>query len=136
MPKLLSGVCPDTLLSGLAAAKAAKLSEINAVCNRAVSRLTETYPDRELLTFDQQKTEAEVYTSDPSAPVPLLAALAQARGIELADLAARVIAKSSAFSQASGSLIGQRQALEDRLDLCKSVADVNALPVIIALSEV
>ncbi len=44
------------------------------------------------------------------------AALAAGRGITLDDLVQRVIAKHTAFSELSGYVIGQRQALEDRLD--------------------
>lgn len=121
---------PDELL---AQAKADKLAEINAVCQSTLEALTPTYPERELTTFDKQESEARAYLADPTASTPLLSALAAARGIELADLVGRVIAKADAFTIASGFIIGQRQALEDRLDAAQTVDDVQAVIVSISM---
>lgn len=114
-------------------AKAAKLSEINAATNRAIATLTATYPDREISTFDKQEAEARAYAVDPTASTPLLSALAKARGISLPDLVERVLAKADAFAVASGSIIGQRQALEDRLDACTTMEEVQGITVNISM---
>lgn len=113
--------------------KAAKLSEINKAADAAIATLTATYPDRELATFDKQEAEARAYTADATASTPLLSALAQARGIPLPDLVGRVLAKADAFAGASGSIIGQRQALEDRLDACTTMEDVQGIVVDIVM---
>mgnify|MGYP005959115849 CR=1 FL=1 len=113
--------------------KTAKLSEINAAADRAIATLTATYPDREISTFDKQESEARAYAADPTASTPLLSALAQARGIPLPDLVERVLAKADAFAVASGSIIGQRQALEDRLDACTTLEDVQGITVNISM---
>ena len=113
--------------------KAAKLSEINAAADRAIGTLTVTYPDREISTFDKQESEARAYAADPTASTPLLSALAQARGISLPDLVERVLAKADAFAVASGSIIGQRQALEDRLDACTTLEEVQGITVDISM---
>ena len=133
MPKIENGVHNKTMLAGLANAKAFKLEEINDRCEAALQGLTATYPDTERLTFDQQKQEAEARQADASAVCPLLAPLAEARGITLDDLAARVLGKAAAFSAASGTLIGQRQRMEDALEACASVEDVQAITVIYSL---
>ena len=117
----------------LTEAKAAKLAEINGTCDRILKEAVKTYPDTEVMTFDQQVKEAEAYEADPDASVALLASLASARGIELPELVARVMAKHEAYSVLSGAVIGQRQALEDKLDACASVEEVNALAVNIAM---
>ena len=114
-------------------AKAAKLSEINAAADRTIATLTVTYPDREISTFDKQESEARDWTADNTAPTPLLSALAQARGIPLSDLVGRVLAKADAFAVASGSIIGQRQALEDRLDACTTLEEVQGITVSITM---
>lgn len=89
-----------------------------------------------MLTFDQQTSEANAYlASQNPADAPLLTALAAGRGITLDDLVQRVIAKHDAFSLLSGYVIGQRQALEDRLELCETVGDVQAIDVNITLPE-
>lgn len=113
--------------------KAAKLSEINKAADKIMAALISTYPDREISTFDKQESEARAYAADPTASTPLLSALAQARGISLPDLVERVLAKADAFAVASGSIIGQRQALEDRLDACTTLEDVQGITVNISM---
>ncbi len=53
--------------------------------------------------------------------------------MELPELVRRVIAKADAFAVASGSIIGQRQALEDRLNACATLEEVEALTVAISM---
>ena len=95
--------------------------------------LTGTYPDREIRTFDKQESEARAYAADATASTPLLSALAQARGIPLSELVERVLAKADAFAVASGSIIGQRQALEDRLDACTTLEEVQGITLVISM---
>lgn len=112
-------------------AKAAKLSEINKAADKIMAALISTYPDREISTFDKQEAEARAYMADPTAPTPLLSALVKARGLSMDELVKRVIAKADAFAAASGYIIGQRQALEDQLDTCKTLEEVQSIVVII-----
>ncbi|MEE0816700.1 MAG: hypothetical protein U0M13_13675 [Desulfovibrio fairfieldensis] len=133
MPKINYGINEETMLSGLPNAKTKKLREINEKCDAMLKALTATYPDVELLTFDQQKEEAKIHQVDPTADCPLLAPLAVARGISLDDLCNRVLLKAAAFSAASGAIIGQRQAMEDYLDACTTVAEVQEIEVSYAL---
>lgn len=114
-------------------ARAAKLAEINGACDTVLKTAVKSYPDTEVMTFDQQVREAQAWLADPASPVSLLASLASARGIELADLARRVMAKHQSYSVLSGAVIGQRQALEDQLDACNSIEEVNALAVNIVM---
>lgn len=124
---------PEEEAQRLAEAKSTKLSEINTVTDATIAVLTETYPDREIATFDKQESEARAYVADPMSSTPFLSALAVARGIPLSDLVRRVIAKADAFAVASGSIIGQRQALEDRLNACATLEEVEALTVAISM---
>lgn len=117
-------------------AKTTKLSEINAACDEILNTAVNTYPQTEVLTFDQQATEADKYLSTgDEADAPLLAALAAGRGITLDELVQRVKAKTTAFTALSGSIIGQRQALEDQLDACETVEEVQLIPVDFDLPE-
>lgn len=124
---------PEEEAERLAEAKSTKLSEINTVTDATIATLTATYPDRELATFDKQESEARAYAADATASTPFLSALAVARGIPLSDLVRRVITKADDFAVASGSIIGQRQALEDRLDACTTVEDVQGITVNISM---
>jgi len=111
-------------------AKAEKLREVNSRCDSILQSVVNTYPESEILTFDQQVTEAEKYlASGNDADCPLLSRLAKARGIELSDLVSRVMTKHTAFSNISGSIIGQRQAYEDRIDECTTIEEVDAIEV-------
>ena len=79
------------------------------------------------------KALSGLYAADPTASTPLLSALAEARGISLPDLVERVLAKADAFAVASGSIIGQRQALEDRLDACTTLEEVQGITLVISM---
>lgn len=117
-------------------AKAFKLSEINSACDAILNQAVNSYPESEVLTFDQQVEEVKAYQSSGNpADAPLLSALASARGITMDDLIQRVMSKRQAFSALSGYVIGQRQALEDRLDECQTTEEVNAIVVDIRTPE-
>ncbi len=111
----------------LNAAKAAKLTEINAEFQKAVAALAADYPDSEVQSWPQQVKEAEALAADPQAPAPLLTAIADARGLSVAELASRVLNKMNAYAAASGSLIGRRQAAEGLIDLAASPEDVASI---------
>jgi hypothetical protein len=108
----------------LAAAKAAKLAEINASCDSAVASLAASYPEREIQSWPQQVKEAEALAADPQAPAPLLTAIAEARSLPVVELASRVLGKMNAYAGASGALIGRRQAAEDLIDVAATPEDV------------
>ena len=115
--------------------KALKLAEINRQCDAALSAAVADYPASEIQTFSQQTAEAQAYKDDKAAKLPLLTQLATFRGIELDDLVARVLEKHEIFSLLSGLVIGQRQALEDRLNSCETVAEIYEIKVSFILPE-
>ena len=94
---------------------AAKRREIHAEACRRRDDLIPEYPLHERETWDQQAMEAKAKGADLAASTPLLSAMAQARGITAAALAARVTAKAVAFAEAGGAIIGAQQRLEDML---------------------
>ena len=108
----------------LNAAKAAKLTEINAECQKAAAALAKDYPDSEVQSWPQQVKEATALSADPQADAPLLTAIATARGLPVAELASRVLGKMNAYAGASGALIGRRQAAEDLIDVAATPEDV------------
>ena len=112
----------------LEAVNAAKRLEINDACNAAVASLAASYPEREIQSWPQQVKEAEALALSPTADAPLLSALAAARGVDRADLAARVLAKASAYAAASGAIIGARQRLEDLLSAAQTLDELSAVP--------
>lgn len=111
----------------LNAAKAAKLTEINAECQKAVAALAKDYPDSEVQSWPQQVKEATALSADPQADAPLLTAIATARGLPVAELASRVLDKMNAYASASGVLIGQRQAAEDLITAAEDLEALSAI---------
>jgi len=111
----------------LDAAKAAKRTEINAECQRAVAALAQDYPDSEVQSWSQQVKEAAALSADLQADAPLLTSIAAARGLSAPDLASRVLDKMAAYAAASGVLIGVRHAAEDALDAAETLDAVAAI---------
>lgn len=107
--------------------KAGKLAELATACGQRMGAIKAGYPQDEISTWDKQESEARAYTANSSAATPLLSALATARGITLADLASRVIAKADAFAAASGAIIGKRQHYEDQVAAATDAATVEAI---------
>lgn len=108
-------------------AKAAKLAEINSTYDAATSALVATYPQTELLTFDQQEAEARAWEADNSAETRLVDKLAEGRQMDKAELVRRIIVKADAFKLAAGYLTGQRQRYEDLLGEAQTVEEVEAI---------
>ena len=116
-------------------AKAAKLVEINYACDAAMKEYVKDYPNLEIDTFDEQLKEANAYTADNSAATPVLTIISEKRGLTLSELVQRVLAKAEEFKVAAASAVGQRQALNDRLQLATTVEEVQAIEVNIVVDQ-
>jgi hypothetical protein len=81
----------------------------------------------ELATWDQQKTEAAMYEVDNSADVPMLTALAAARGITLSAMATLVNNAVDAYNTSISSLLAARQGVEQTIKGMTEIGDFNVL---------
>lgn len=108
-------------------ARTEKLMAVSAACDAALAPVKAGYPLSEQQSWDKQETEARAWTADNTKATPLLSALAQARGLALADLAGRVIQKADAFAQMTGAIVGKRQRLEDQILSAATIAEIDAL---------
>lgn len=115
-----------------AEAQAERLDQVNADADALLSMLDATYPEREVLTWDQQVKEAEALQADPEAVTPLLSALADYRDIDLQELAAKVLQKSYQYKVASGQIMGARQWVEQQLEAAATHEEVLAVPTLAA----
>ncbi len=111
----------------LQAAKARKLAEINQHCEASLAALAAPYPEGEVKSWPQQVKEAEALALDADTPVPLLDAIAAARGLTVIDLAGRVAAKMQAYAEHSGALIGRRQAAEDQIEAATTLPELEVI---------
>lgn len=107
--------------------KAGKLAEIAGAFSARMAVVKEGYPNDEIQSWFQQSAEAINYTADPQAATPLLSAMASARGITVADLAARVLSNAAAFATVAGELIGKRQKYEDAVRAAPDTGTVAAI---------
>ncbi len=116
----------------LALAKDAKLAEVNAASERFINEKTKAncVPLFELLSWEGQKQEAKRWVENPAAETPLLQDIAAARGIELDKLRAAALRKSMYAEKVVGIAIGTRQALEKKIELAKTVAEVEKILVV------
>ena len=83
--------------------------ELARECDMIADSMLAEYPQAERLTFDAQVQEAEV-----GGDRPLLEAVAAARGIDVDELAERVLANRQRYLAAAAAIIGKRQALMDQ----------------------
>ena len=86
---------------------------INAAFEAAIAPLLAGEPPSAAATYSEQRSEAEAYATDNTAPTLMLDCLAAGRRIDKEELVQRVLVKSTLYKQASGLLLGQQQALGD-----------------------
>lgn len=85
-------------------------------------------PSDEQVSWEIQVSEAKAYkVSGKSEDCPMLATLAKARGKELSALCDKVIEKNTEFRENIAKLIGNRQALQDRIESCTNISEVLAV---------
>lgn len=93
-----------------------------------VQVIGEFIPDDEQLSWSVQTSEAKSYKqSKDTKDCPMLATLAQLRGIELDSLADKVLEKNTSYCENIAKLIGNRQALQDRIESCQSLEEIMAI---------
>jgi hypothetical protein len=108
-------------------ARAALEREIRAEGQRRLLVIAAPYEPAERESWWLQLAESEQLQADPAASTPLLDAMATHRGLEKKDLATRVIANAAAFRVACGAVLGQQQALLDRLFVAGTIEEAQAI---------
>lgn len=121
---------PD-LGAALAATKVAKLHEAAEAAQEFIERVAglDGVPQFERDSWAAQALEAQAWATDKNAPTPILAGIAQARGVPLDTLRERALAKSNAYTALTASVAGQRQAFEDQIRAADSLAALDAIAV-------
>lgn len=121
----LTNVPPLTL----AEAKTAKQAEIRDAHNAFLLERGVEYSDMERQTWDTQRLEAQALLADPQATAPLVRAIANARSMEVLELAQRIQMNTQAWSVLAGHATGQRLAFQDALEACSTVEQVEAISI-------
>jgi hypothetical protein len=114
--KEIVAACPGLLDS--------RRAPIRAEGDRRLAALATPYMDHERETWHVQQAEAEAWSADHTASVPMITALAAGRGITVDVLVEKILANVNLFRSASGAILGQQQALLDRI---AAATDIDAL---------
>jgi len=120
LPEGWSGVEPTQPQASVAAAKQAQIRD---GAEAVLAPLKAEYGPTEIASWDQQYEEANALEANPDAPAPLVRAIAAARGMDAAALAARIRANRAAWVAISGHVVGQRLAYQDALDAAAALPD-------------
>ncbi|MFC2406096.1 MAG: hypothetical protein ACFNTM_00125 [Cardiobacterium sp.] len=117
--------------AALAAAKTAKLHAAASAAQAFIEAVAglDGVPQFERDSWAAQALEAQAWATDKSASTPILAGIAQARGVPLDDLRAKALAKSNAYTALTASVAGQRQAYEDQIHAAETLAALDAIAI-------
>lgn len=117
--------------AALASAKTAKLHAAAEAAQAFIERVAglDGVPQFERDSWAAQALEAQAWAADKQASTPILAGIAQARGVPLDGLRAKALAKSNAFTALTASVAGQRQALEDQIRAAEDLTALDAIAI-------
>ncbi len=111
-------------------------TQIREVFSRKLATIAAPYYPTERETWHVQQREAEAYLADSTATMPMITALASARGIAVPALVDKIMENVNLFRTASGQILGQQQAkldsvanltcFEDMVALLQELADMQA----------
>ena len=91
--------------------QAARAAGVRAEAALRMSLLAAPYSREERETWPVQIAEAEAFTADAQAAVPMLTAIAAPRGLTVAQMAALVLSLRDGFKAATGAILAAQAAL-------------------------
>ena len=113
--------------NGAAFMKALMRQMLDDVYDKRFTQLNLATSSLEQGTWIQQRTEAEAYQADNTAPTPMLSALATARGITLPEMVAKVVQAVNKYNTDVATLLANKQAVEKEIKECVTIKDCNRL---------
>lgn len=81
----------------------------------------------EFKTWNTQLNEANSYSQNNNVSTPMLTALAQVRGITVAQMASKVIAANAQYTERIASLLANKQIVEKEVKDCTSILELNVV---------
>ena len=107
----------------------AKLAEINAGYESVMGYVQSGYPDKEVLSWERQATQARELKADPNAEAAFVRTLAAVKSVPVQEMAGRILANAESWEPVAALLTAQRQLMEEAAYLAQSVAEVEAIKV-------
>lgn len=99
---------------------------LDEVYDKRLIQLNVGVSDLELNSWTQQKSEASAYVAGET-NLPLLQALATARGITLSAMVDKVNAAVASYNTTITALLANKQAIETDIKACQNIQDCNRL---------
>ena len=107
----------------------AKLAEINAGYESVMGYIQSGYPDKEVLSWERQATQARELKADPDAEAAFVRTLAAVKGVPVQEMADRILANAESWEPVAALLTAQRQLMEEAAYVAQTVAEVEAIRV-------
>lgn len=86
-------------------------AHVRAEAARRMALIAQPYSREERETWPQQIAEAEAYTADNRADVPMLTAIAEPRGLSVAQMATLVLTLRAQFKAATAAILAAQATL-------------------------
>ena len=106
---------------------AKKRKEILTQYSASVAQLTAGYDSQEIASWPQQAEEAKARNANPNAETPLVAAIAQARGMDLSEMVTRILQKEAVFKPMFGTILGTKQARLLALEAAQTLEEIQSV---------
>jgi len=87
------------------------------------------YPDKEVLSWERQATQARELKADPNADAAFVRTLAAVKGVPVQEMADRILANAESWEPVAAMLTAQRQLMEEAAYAAVTIAEVAAIHV-------
>jgi len=96
-----------TWVYDLPTVRASAFKALNIAAEKAFETITAPYFPKERESWGKQEAEAKAWNADNTAITPFLDKYVIASGMTKADIVVNILAKATAFEEASGTIVGQ-----------------------------
>lgn len=119
------------------AAQTVKINELNATAQNIINQAagTDKVPGFELQSWNLQAIEAKAWAQNPEVPTPILDKIALARGVPADALKQAALRKTQQYEALTAFVVGQRQALQTRIEAAKTLDELSAIEIAFRLPE-
>lgn len=119
------------------AAKDAAILQARDACQTAMTQYATRFPDLERQTWERQLAEAKAIMAGDAEPTiakyPTIGGIIAVTGESFADFAAAVVKNDEDWTAVGANLAGQRQKIVAQIKAATTVAEVEAVPVVITV---
>lgn len=119
------------------AAQNAKIAQLNQAAQAFIAQAagTDKVPEFELQSWALQAAEVKAWAADNSITTPILDQIAAARGVPADVLRQAALRKTLAYEKLTAHIVGERQALQTRIETAKTLDELNAIEITFRLPE-